>query len=58
MGQRSGKEDRLFYSFNFDEDVPASHLLRGIDRYPDLTDLTTTSKRTTATPVDLRWTQS
>jgi transposase len=39
MGQRSGKQDRLFYSFNLDEHVPADHLLRGIDRYLDLTDL-------------------
>jgi transposase len=39
MGQRSGKQDRLFYSFNLDDHVPADHLLRGIDRYLDLTDL-------------------
>jgi transposase len=39
MGQRSGKQDRLFYSFNLDEHVPADHLLRSIDRYLDLTDL-------------------
>jgi transposase len=39
MGQRSGIQDRLFYSFNLDEHVPTDHLLRGIDRYLDLTDL-------------------
>jgi transposase len=39
MGRRSGKQDRLFYSFNLDDHVPADHLLRGIDRYLDLTDL-------------------
>jgi transposase len=39
MGQRSGKQDRLFYSFNLDDHVPADHLLRSIDRYLDLTDL-------------------
>jgi transposase len=39
MGEHSGKQDRLFYSFNLDEHVPADHLLRGIDRFLDLTDL-------------------
>jgi transposase len=39
MGHRSGNQDRLFYSFNLDEHVPADHLLRSIDRYLDLTDL-------------------
>src|SRR5271156_5762112 len=39
MGQRSGKQDRLFYSFNLDDHVPADHMLRGIDRFLDLTDL-------------------
>ena len=39
MGLRSGNQDRLFYSFNLDEHVPADHLLRSIDRYLDLTDL-------------------
>jgi transposase len=39
MGQRSGKQDRLFYSFNLDDHVPADHMLRNIDRYLDLTDL-------------------
>jgi hypothetical protein len=39
MGQRSGNQDRLFYSFNLDEHVPADHMLRGIDRFLDLADL-------------------
>ena len=39
MGYSSGKQDRLFYSFNLDDHVPADHLLRGIDRYLDLADL-------------------
>src|SRR3984893_11108544 len=39
MGQRSGKQDRLFYSFNLDDHVPADHLLRSIDRHLDLADL-------------------
>jgi transposase len=38
MGQRSGQE-QLFYSFNLDEHVPSDHLLRGIDRCLDLTEL-------------------
>jgi transposase len=36
MGQRSGNRDRLFYSFNLEDYVPANHLLRGIDRCLDL----------------------
>src|ERR1700691_2579679 len=39
MGEHSGKQDRLFYSFNLDEHGPADHLLRGIDRVLDLSDL-------------------
>jgi transposase len=39
MGQGGGDENRLFYSFNLDEHVPADHLLRGIDQFLDLTDL-------------------
>lgn len=36
MGQRSGSQDRLFYSFNLDDHVPADHLLRRIDSVLDL----------------------
>ncbi len=39
MGQHSGNQQRLFYSFNLDEHVPADHLLRAIDRFLDLADL-------------------
>ena len=39
MGQHSGNQRRLFYSFNLDEHVPADHLLRAIDRFLDLADL-------------------
>ena len=39
MGQGSGRQKPLFYSFNLDDHVPADHLLRGIDRCLDLGDL-------------------
>src|SRR5580692_4426856 len=39
MGQNGGSQNRLFYSFNLEDHVPADHLLRGIDRFLDLTDL-------------------
>lgn len=39
MGQRSGNQERLFYSFNLEEHVPADHLLRGIDHFLDLSEL-------------------
>ena len=39
MGQQNGEQDRLFYSFNLDEHVPADRLLRGIGRFLDLADL-------------------
>jgi len=39
MGQNGGNQNRLFYSFNLEDHVPASHLLRGIDQFLDLTDL-------------------
>jgi len=39
MGRQSGVQDRLCYSFNLDEQVPRDHLLRGIDRYFDLSEL-------------------
>jgi transposase len=39
MGQQGGVQDRLFYSFNLDDHVPRSHLLRGIDRFFDLSEL-------------------
>jgi transposase len=39
MGQRGGSQDRLFYSFNLDDHVPRSHLLRAIGRFFDLSEL-------------------
>lgn len=39
MGQQTGVQDKLFYSFNLDDHVPRSHLLRSIDRFFDLGDL-------------------
>jgi hypothetical protein len=39
MGQSGGDENRLFYSFNLDQHVPADHLPRGIDQFLDLADL-------------------
>lgn len=39
MGQQANGQDRLFYSFNLEDHVPANHLLRGIDHYLDLGEL-------------------
>jgi len=39
MGQNSGNQNRLFYSFNLEEHVPKNHLLRSIDQFLDLSDL-------------------
>ena len=39
MGQQSGGQKPLFYSFNLDDHVPSGHLLRGIDRCLDLSEL-------------------
>jgi transposase len=39
MGQQAGAQDQLFYSFNLDRYIPSDHLLRGIDRFLDLSDL-------------------
>lgn len=39
MGKKAGDQDRLFYSFNLDQHVPADHLLRRIDRFLDLSQL-------------------
>ncbi len=41
MGQNGGNQNRLFYSFNLEDHVPASHLLRGINQFLDLSDLRT-----------------
>ena len=39
MGQQAGNQERLFYSFNLEERVPADHLLRGINKFLDLSAL-------------------
>jgi len=39
MGQQGGNQEQLFYSFNLDTHVPQDHLLRGIDRFLDLSEL-------------------
>ena len=39
MGEQRDNQQRLFYSFNLDEHVPADHLLRGINEFLDLSDL-------------------
>jgi transposase len=39
MGQQTGGQEKLFYAFNLEQVVPAKHLLRGIDRCLDLSDL-------------------
>jgi transposase len=39
MGQRTSGQKPLFYSFKLDEHIPTDHLLRGIDRCLDLSEL-------------------
>jgi transposase len=39
MGERRVAQDSLFYEFSLEGHVPASHLLRSIDRFVDLTGL-------------------
>ena len=39
MGQNGGNQNRLFYSFNLEDHVPANHLLRCINHFLDLADL-------------------
>jgi transposase len=39
MGRQAGVQDQLFYSFNLERHVPPDHLLRGVDRFLDLSDL-------------------
>jgi transposase len=36
MGSPGGVQEKLFYSFNLEDHVPADHLLRGIERWLDL----------------------
>ena len=39
MGEQGGNQERLFYSFSLEDHIPADHLLRGVDRFLDLSDL-------------------
>jgi transposase len=39
MGEQGGSQERLFYSFNLEDHVPADHLLRGVDHFLDLSEL-------------------
>jgi len=39
MGQQAGAQEQLFYSFNLERHVPQDHLLRGIERVLDLSEL-------------------
>ena len=39
MGHQAGVQDQLFYSFKLEARVPPDHLLRGIDRFLDLSEL-------------------
>jgi transposase len=39
MGSQGVAQEQLFYSFSLEGHVPKNHLLRGIDRFLDLSDL-------------------
>jgi len=39
MGRKGSDQSQLFYAFNLDDHVPQDHLLRGVDRFLDLSDL-------------------
>ena len=39
MGYQQDDQERLFYAFNLEDHIPNDHLLRGIDRLLDLSDL-------------------
>ena len=39
MGSKGPDQDQLFYAFNLEDHIPQDHLLRGIDRFLDLSDL-------------------
>lgn len=54
MGHNGGNQNRLFYSFNLEDYVPANHLLRGIDHFLDLADLRVYLPHFTATPAGPR----
>jgi hypothetical protein len=37
MGERTVRQEALFYGFSLEDHVPADHLLRSIDRFVELT---------------------
>jgi transposase len=39
MGHQTGGQEQLFYAFNLEDHIPSNHLLRGINRFLDLSDL-------------------
>ncbi len=39
MGNQTDGQESLFYAFSLEEHIPQHHLLRGIDRVLDLSDL-------------------
>jgi hypothetical protein len=39
MGSQGGAQERLFYSFSLEDQIPRDHLLRGIGRFLDLIEL-------------------
>ncbi|NPC59166.1 transposase, partial [Caenimonas soli] len=39
MGNQGASQAPLFYAFNLEDHVPRDHLLRGIGRFLDLSDL-------------------
>jgi hypothetical protein len=54
MGHHMGGQERLFYSFNLEDHITDNHLLRGIDRFLDLSALRNISHRLTVTRVGRR----
>ena len=39
MGERLVMQESLFYAFRLEDHVPSDHLLRGIDRFVDCSEL-------------------
>ena len=39
MAQQQSGQERLFYLFNLEDHIPQNHLLRGIDRVLDFSEL-------------------
>ena len=39
MGERTVRQESLFYGFALEEHVPADHLLRSIDRFVELSEI-------------------